>query len=73
METHPTTRYFGNTRYSGNLRFLQKNKDSLKMILQHEVITDCYEDNVLVKQKVEWVNVPFVFATEKEEKETIWV
>jgi hypothetical protein len=73
METPTTTRYFGNTRYSGNLRFLQKNKDSLKMILQHEVITDCYEDNVLVKQKVEWVSVPLVFATEKEEKETTWV
>lgn len=43
------------------------------MVLQHEVITDYYEDLVLVKQKTEWVSVPFVFATEKEEKETKWV
>ncbi len=43
------------------------------MILQHEVITDYYEDHVCIKQKAEWVNVPFVLATEKEEKEIIWV
>jgi hypothetical protein len=44
--------------YSGKIRWRQKEKGSLKLILQQEEITNIIENSVVTRTEVKWVDVP---------------
>lgn len=72
LETHypkkkpflPADEQIVTTKYTGNIRWVQKERGSLKLLLQHEVIREYIKDRVSVEQKVEWVSVPVVWKEE---------
>ena len=46
------------TTYTGQIRWRQKEKGSLKLILQQQVTISTFGDHVISKQEVKWVDVP---------------
>ena len=46
------------TSYSGQIRWRQKNKGSLGLILQQQEIINTIENNVIARTEVKWVDVP---------------
>ena len=46
------------TSYTGQIRWRQKKKGSLGLILQQQEIINTIENNVTAKTEVKWVDVP---------------
>ena len=46
------------TTYTGQIRWRQKEKGSLELILQQQVAINTIENHVISKQEVKWVDVP---------------
>ena len=46
------------TSYTGQIRWRQKKKGSLGLILQQQVTVSTFGDHVVTKQEVKWVDVP---------------
>ena len=52
------------TFYTGQIRWRQKEKDSLELILQQQVAVSTFGDKVITKQEVKWVDVPVEWIKE---------
>jgi hypothetical protein len=52
------------TFYTGQIRWRQKEKDSLELILQQQVAVSTFGDQVITKQEVKWVDVPVEWLEE---------
>jgi hypothetical protein len=50
--------------YSGRIRWRQKKKDTLELILQQEEITKIIENYVVARTEVKWVDVPVEWIKE---------
>jgi len=46
------------TSYTGQIQWRQKEKDSQELILQQQVTISTFENYVITKQEVKWVDVP---------------